>query len=47
MEQNKEALMSIEYESSGHIRTIRFNRPEKMNALNPSHLTELSRVENE
>jgi len=39
--------MSIEYESSGHIRTIRFNRPEKMNALNPSHLTELSRVENE
>jgi enoyl-CoA hydratase len=45
--QNKEAPMAIDYESSGHIRIIRFNRPEKMNALNPAHLMELTRLESQ
>ena len=32
--------MAIDYESNGRIRIIRFNRPEKRNALNPAHLNE-------
>ena len=32
--------MAIDNESNGHIRIIRFNRPEKRNVLNPAHLNE-------
>ncbi len=39
--------MAIDYESNGRIRIMRFNRPEKRNALNPAHLMELTRLENE
>lgn len=39
--------MAIDYESHGRVRIIRFNRPEKRNALNPAHLTELTRLESE
>ena len=37
--------MAIEYESHGHVRIIRLNKPEKLNALNPADLTELRRLE--
>ena len=39
--------MAIDYESDGRIRILRFNRPEKRNALDPAHGTELTRLENE
>ena len=42
-----EVCMAVDYESDGRVRILRFNRPEKRNALDPAHLTELTRLENE
>lgn len=39
--------MGIDYEGSGRIRTITFNKPAKMNALAPRDLTELKKCEHD
>lgn len=39
--------MAIRYEKEGHVRIVTFDSPEKRNALNPTDLEELSRLEGE
>ncbi len=39
--------MTIKYEAKDHIRIITFDNPEKRNALNPTDLAELGRLENQ